>query len=170
MAFRDLDEFLAPEPLVLPIRGKDYVFPAEISGATWLRVQSLGTQVQQAMRARDAGEEFDPDMTAISDMDQDELLAELCGVTLQKMLDDGLTSTHLKAVLATLIAFHMSDRESAEAVWNASGEAGAPNRETRRAKTPAKSTRSRGSRAGSTGRQARAGTGARGARSSGVGS
>jgi len=169
MAFRDLDEFLAPEPLVLPIRGKDYVFPAEISGATWLRVQSLGAQVQQAVRARDAGEEFDPDVTAISDMDQDELLAELCGDTLKEMLDDGLTSTHLKAVLATLMAFHMSDRESAEAVWNASGEAPAPNRETRR-KGTAKSARSRGSSAGPTGPRERAGTGAPGVRSSEAGS
>lgn len=170
MAFKELDEFLAPEPLVLPIRGKEYTFPGEISARTWLRVQSIGGQVQRAIQAQAAGEDFDPDVTAISDIDQDELLVELCGETLQTMLDDGLTSVEFKAVLATLMAYHMSDRDAAEAVWNAQGEASGPNRATRRAKSPAKSTPSRASRAGSTAPKAGAGTARRGVTSSSTGS
>jgi hypothetical protein len=153
MALRDLDDFLVVEPFVLPIRGRDYAFPGEISARTWLKVQRLGPEINQAMAAKSAGEEFDADSEALSDVDQEELMVELCGDALQDMLDDGLTSAHLKAVLVTLIAFHLVDRETAENVWNAQGEAQAPNRETRRAKTPATSTRSRGSRAASTPRQ-----------------
>ena len=147
MAFKDLDDFLVVRPVVLPIRGKDYSFPGEISGRTWLKVHSLSGQVQQAIATQKAGGKFDPDVEAISDMDQDELLAELCGDTLQEMIDDGLTSAHLDAVMAALMAFHMADRGTAEAVWNASGEAPAPNRSARRAKAPP--SRARGSRAGS---------------------
>ncbi len=148
MAFRDLDEFLEAEPLVLPIRGKEYSFPTEISARTWLRVQRLGPQLNAAIAARRSGEAYDAEAEALSDLDSDELLAELCGDALQEMLDDGLTSAQLKHVLATLLVYHLSDREHAEAVWNARGEAPAPNREARR--HPAATSRSRGSRAGST--------------------
>ena len=156
MAFRDLDEFLEAEPLVLPIRGKDYSFPAAISARTWLRVQRLAPEINRALTAKQAGESFDADAEALSDIDADELLVELCGDTLQEMLDDGLSSAHLKVVLATLLVFHLSDREQAEAIWNARGKAPAPNRAARRSTTPATPTRSRSSRAGSTSRSGQA--------------
>jgi hypothetical protein len=152
MAFRDLDEFLEAEPLVLPIRGKDYSFPAEISARTWLRVQRLGPELNRAVAASQAGEPFDADAEALSDIDSDELLTELCGDALEEMLDDGVTSAQLKVVLATLLVFHLSDRDQAEAIWNARGETPAPNRAARRSSTPATPSRSRGSRAGSTSR------------------
>jgi len=160
MAFHDLDEFLGAEPLVLPIRGKDYSFPGEISARTWLRVQRLGPGINRAVAAREAGDPLDAEAEAAFDFDADELLGELCGDMLQEMLDDGLTSTELKLVLATLLVFHLGDREQAEAVWNAQGETIAPNRAARRNTTPATPSRSRGSRAGSTSpavRTARAG-------------
>jgi hypothetical protein len=150
MAFRDLDEFLEAEELVLPIRGKDYSFPGEISARTWLRVQRLAPQINDALAAERAGEPFDADAEALSDIDIEELLSELCGETLDEMLADGVTSSQLKVVLATLLVFHLADREQAEKVWNAQGEAPAPNRAARRQKTPATPPRSRGSRAGST--------------------
>lgn len=156
MAFRDLDEFLEAEPLVLPIGGKEYAFPSDISARTWLRVQRIGPQMDRALAAKQAGEPFDADAEALSDVDSDELLAELCGDTLEEMLDDGLTSTQLKLVLATLLVFHLTDREHAEAIWNAQGEAPAPNRAARRSQAPATPARSRGSRAGSTSRSGQA--------------
>jgi len=147
MAFRDLDEFLEVEPLVLPIRGKEYAFPGAISARTWLKLNQLGPTINQAITAERDGEQFDPNTEALSDEDEGELLAELCGDAMQEMVDDGLTSVHFKAVLATLLIYHLTDREKAEAVWNAQatqGEAPAPNRKARR-KSPAKATRPRGS-------------------------
>jgi hypothetical protein len=142
MAFRDLDEFLhEPEPIVLPIHGKDYSFPAVISGELWVKVQKVGGRLTVG----------DPTAVAVSDAEEDELLQELCGDTLQEMYDDHITSVELQIVLTTLIAYHLSnDRDVAEAIWNAQGEAPAPNRAERRRKTPPTSTPSRGSRGGST--------------------
>jgi hypothetical protein len=68
-----------------------------------------------------------------------------------EMIADGCTSTHMKIVLFTLIAFHLSGRDEALAVWNARGEATAPSRAIRRSTSkasPTTPTRSRGSRAG----------------------
>lgn len=144
MAFRDLDEFLyEPEPIVLPIHGKDYSFPAVISGELWVKVQKVGGRLTAGDRTA----------IAVTDAEEDELLHELCGDTLREMYADHITSVELQVVLTTLIAYHLSnDREVAEAVWNSQGsqgEAPAPNRATRR-KATAKSVPSRGSRAGTT--------------------
>ena len=151
MAFRDLNEFLIVEPLVLPIRGKEYTFPGQISAPIWLKLQSIGEQVQDAVSARDKGEDFEPDVEAISDMDQESLMAEFCGgpQTMKKIIK-GLTSEEFKHVLSTLMVYHMSgSRELAEAIWNQEGELPAPNRAARRSSKPTPSTRSRGSRVGS---------------------
>ena len=129
MAFKDLDEVLSPvEPLVLPRRGKDYSFPGEISADTWLKVQRLGARAVRA--AKDPN--YKPSDEAVSDVDQDTLLSELCGPALDEMTADGFTNLELSAVLGTLIAFHFSGREQAEAIWNNSGNPPAPNRATRR--------------------------------------
>ena len=151
MAFRDLDDFPAVKPLVLPIRGKEYSFPGDISARTWLKVQALAPQINAAIKSGMEGEDYDVDAEVLSDMDQNELMEELCGDTLKEMLADGLMGAHLKAVLATLIAFHLSgNRMIAEAVWNNQGEAPAPNRASRRKTTATPSARSRGSHAGLT--------------------
>lgn len=146
MAFRDLDEFLQVEPLALPIRGKVYEFPGEVSAWAWLLTQRVGERFEKARRAREAGLELDPDEEVLSDMDEGRLRAEMFGGVEEEMIADGLTSEHMKRVFYALVAYHLSGREAAEAVWNGQGEAKAPNRAVRRAK--AKSTPSRGSRAG----------------------
>ena len=151
MGFRDLDEFLVAEPIVLPIRGKKYSFPGpgDVSADLWLRLQKLSNQMQQAQAAVLRGEVYDPDEEVMSDADQEAMMNEMFGGVEQDMIDDGLSSAHIKAVFYTLIAWHLSGEEAAQAVWDAQGEAPAPNRETRRAS--AKSTRPRGSRDGLTG-------------------
>lgn len=146
MAFRDLEEFLVVEPLELPIRGKLYRFPGEISARAWLLVQRLGEKYERARRAREAGRPIDSDEEALSDYDESALRSEMFGDAEEEMIADNLTSGHMKRVFYALVAFHLSGREAAEAVWNNTGEAKAPNRETRRVE--AKSTRSRGSHAG----------------------
>ncbi len=144
MAFRDLDEFLTSPPVVLPIHGKQYSFPGTITARSMLRLQTLQSQVNRVLY----GEGLDPDEVMVSDEEQERLDAELFGGLKEELLDF-LTSEQLKVISGTLICYHLNGREQAEALWNAQGEAPAPNRETRRSKPPAKSTRSRGSRAGS---------------------
>jgi hypothetical protein len=150
MAFRDLDEFVVVKPIVLPIAGKRYSFPGEVSARTWLMMQRISEQLQRAQRAAARGETLDPDEEAVSDEDESSLMKEVMAGVQDEMVADGCTSTHVKTAFYTLIAYHMAGQAAAEAVWNAQGEAPAPNREERRSKTPAKSTRSRGSRATST--------------------
>ena len=143
MPFKDLDEFLVVKPNVLPIRGKDYSFPGEISARSWLRLQRLSERIQQARQG-----DFDPDEEVVSDIDQAELMAEIFGGVDEQLAADDCTSAQIKLVFYTLMAWHISGREAAETVWEARGETVAPNRAARR--HPAKSTPSRGSRAGST--------------------
>ena len=139
MAFKDLDSFLVIKPLVLPIRGKEYAFPGELSAKSGLLLQRL-----------DARDESEPDAQLLSDAEEKQLHDEILGDAEAQMVADGLTNTHIKVAFYALIAYHLYGLEAAEAVWNAQGEAIAPNRRTRRSKAPAKSTRSRGSRAAST--------------------
>lgn len=147
MAFRDLDEFLTVKPLVLPIGGKEYAFPGDVGGASWLLLQRVG----QRMRY---GE--DPDAVAMTNAEETALKAEMFGAARDEMIADGCTSTHMQAVFQTLLAFHLSGRDTAEMVWNAQGEAPAPNRAARRhppkkaTSGTAKSTRLRGSTPGTT--------------------
>jgi hypothetical protein len=119
--FRDLDEFLAPPPLELPIHGKVYTFPGEISARTWLKLQSI---------------------EALTEQNEQVLMAELCGDQLEVMLEDGVTDRQLKAVLGTLMAFYLYDREVALTAWEMQGKASAPKRA--KPKTSAPSSRPRG--------------------------
>lgn len=151
MAFRDLDDFLVVKPVELPIRGKVYAFPGEITAEAWLLLQIVAEQMERAQKAQAAGLPIDEDEEAVDDHAESRLRSELLGGVEQEMIEDGLTSAHLKAVFYTLIAFHLSGLEAAEAVWEAQGETSAPNRATRRAKSPrgASPTRSRGSQGAS---------------------
>jgi len=148
MAFRDFGDCPAVKPIVLPIRGKKYSFPGpgDISGRTWLRLQEIGGLTMQAAKAKASGEDFGLDAEVLSDLDQDALMAELCGETLQTMIDDGVTGAEIQNVLKTLMASHMFSEAMAELVWNRQGEAMAPKRKARRGKAPAPSP-SRGSHA-----------------------
>lgn len=149
MAFRDLAEFLTVSPLVLPIGGKDYAFPGDVSGESWLLLERIGQKM------RFGG---DPDEVAMTSEQESALKAEMYGTTRDEMIADDCSGAQLDAVFQTLLSYHLSDRnlEVAEAVWNAQGEAPAPNRTARRhplkksALGTAKSPRSRGSHVGTT--------------------
>lgn len=149
MAFRDLEEFLSVKPVELPIRGKVYAFPGEVSGHTWLTLQKLAHSMQQVQAAKESGEPLDEDAVILTDADEAAIMVELFAGVDEEMAADGCTSAQIKAVFYTLLAYHTAGEESAEAVWESQGEAPAPNRATRRSQTP---TRSRGSRASSTDR------------------
>ena len=140
MDFRDLDEFLDVKPFVLPIRGKDYAFPGEISAESWLRLHRITMQAQAGADAASV---------VMSDEEEAGLMAELFGDAMDELIADGCTSTEFKLIFLTLIAFHTHGEQVAELAWNARGEAPAPNREARRSEKPAKSNPVRGSRAGS---------------------
>jgi hypothetical protein len=122
--FRDLEEFLVVEPVVLPIRGKDYAFPGQVSARTWLLLQDLAEREQRARKAIVDGENIDLDEVVVPDDVEDHLMDELLGEAKQEMIDDGLTSSHFKAVLYTLIAYHLEGRDSALEVWTSRGNRG----------------------------------------------
>ena len=132
MPFRDLDEFLVVQPFVLPVRGKDYEFPGEVSARVWLKLQALSDQLKRAQAAELHGEDYEPDSEVLSDTDEAEMRREMFGGVEEEMANDGCSSGQMKAVFYTLIAYHLSGREAAEAVWNSQGNLAAPNRETRR--------------------------------------
>jgi len=136
-AFRDLDEFLVVEPIELPIKGKVYSFPGEISARAWLLLQPV-----------------DLDEEVVDDEYEVKLRQEILGGVEQEMVEDGLSSAHIKAVFYTLIAWHLSGQETALEVWNKQGKAPAPNRAARRA-SRTKSVRQRGSQDGSKGQTTR---------------
>ena len=147
MAFKDLDDFLDEPPFVLPIRGKRYEFPGDISAESWLRLHRL------TMRAL-AGD-GDLSDVVISDVEEAALMDEMFGAAKAEMLTDGCSGAELKLVWMTLISFHTQGRAIAELVWNTRGEAPTPSREVRRSSAPKTSTRSRGSLGGSTPRPKR---------------
>jgi hypothetical protein len=170
MTFRDLDEFLVVSPKVLTIRGTRYEFPGEVSGRIWLQLQSISNAMQQAQRAALAGREFDPDQEALSDTNEAEMMREMFGGVEEQMVADGCSSVELTAVFRTLLAWHLSGEEAAEAVWNAQGEAPAPNREERRSTPPAKASRRGSSHASSNAKHVTVASAAPGATSSDTGS
>src|SRR5660397_281639 len=104
MAFRDLNEFLTAEPLVLPICGKDYEFPGEISGRSWLMLQRLGAV---ADKARAEGEDFDPGVEVLNDLDQAELMSELFGDAFDELGDDDPGSMAMNIIFPTLMIYHL---------------------------------------------------------------
>lgn len=142
MGFRDLSEFMTVEPFPLPINGKVYKFPGEISAKSWLQLQRLTEQITQAQVAIASGEELDPDIEVLSDADESALMAEMFGGVDDEMVADGCTSSQIKAVFFTLMAYHIKDIDAAEAVWNAQGESSAPSRTDQKTR----SVRPRGSR------------------------
>lgn len=114
MAFRDLDEFLVIEPVQLPIRGKVYSFPGSVSAKTGLFLQRAAVL--------SGTPDVDPDTVLIPDEMEDDLFDELLGDAQQEMIDDRLTSAHIRHVFDTLVVFHMAGREAAEAVWEDTGQ------------------------------------------------
>lgn len=148
MAFRDLTEFLKTEPFMLPIGGKLYEFPGEISAKSWLQLQRLTEQITKAQAAAALGMDYDPDDEVLSDTDESVLMDEMFGTGKDEMIANGCTSSQIRAVFFTLMAYHTTGIEAAEAMWNAQGEAVAPSRSERRAS--AKSAPARGYRAAST--------------------
>ena len=161
MAFKNYNDFPAPKPIRIPIGEKIYSFPGTISGRAWMLIEKMASYLDQAKLAELRGEKYDPEMEALDDLEYADINAEVFGDTKQELVADGVTSDCLKRLFYTLITYHMHGKEAAERMWN-QGEAIAPNRAQRRAKT---SPGSRGSQGGSTRPQ----TAQAGARSSSTG-
>ena len=140
MAFKDLEDFLDEPPFVLPIRGKRYAFPGDISAESWLRLHRL------TMRAMNG--DGDLSDVVIDDAEEATLMDELMGAAKVELFADSVSGATLKLVWMTLIAYHTQGRAVAEIIWNARGEAPALSRTVRR-KAAAQSRPSQGSRASS---------------------
>lgn len=157
MAFKDYDDFPPPKPIEIPISGKLYIFPGTISARSWLLLQRLNSFQAKVALAQLRGEDYDPEQEVLSDLEFIDVRGEVFGDTEETLVADGVTSGCMQRLFMTLVAYHLSGQEAAERVWN-QGERLAPNRAMRRAAAQ-RSTRARGSHAGSTAsRPARAGT------------
>lgn len=132
MAFKDFGDPRRAKPIVLPIRGRDYTFPGsgDIAASTWLKLQDFGELTASAAVAKRDGKDVELDAELLTELDQRQLMRELCGDELQRMLDDGVSGNELRSVLKTLMAAHMFSEELAEMVWNQQGEAEGPDPET----------------------------------------
>lgn len=160
--FRDLDLILVDKPIRLPIRGKTYEFPGNISARTGLLLERLGAEAQKAKLDVDSGK-ADPAALAaevFSDTEELDLRREVMGDTEAEMARDGLTTGHVRHVFQTLLVWHMTGEEAAAKAWESLGEAPAPNRAARRgSKGSASTTKRRASTSGTTTRTRKPATG-----------
>lgn len=140
MAFEELGAALTEEPLVLPLGGKTYTFPGDLSADSWLLIRRMGQAV------RFAGGEAEP----LDQKEEDLLMLEMFGDALAKMRADKRTNTEMNFVFMTLIAFHLYGRKTAELRWNQQGKTQALRRKPQDRKASVKSAQSRGSTAGTT--------------------
>lgn len=152
MRFADVHESLE-EPLVLPIRGKDYsIEPA--SGEVGLQLQEFMSEIQEIARRSKAGEKIDEsnvDLGTAAKFDQMEEMS-LGKSVRDEMFADGVPLKTIK--VAGMAAFYwqtlQDDGETAAAYWASGGKAPKPNRAQRRTATPtrqgaATTTRKQGS-------------------------
>lgn len=149
MSFQDLDELLGSPKKELPIGGRLVTFPDRVSAETGV----IMLRIAQIAKS-DPAKALDAD-TIVSELLDDEgwarIQAEVLGGDPQTlMLEHNLTGDRLAHVFKTLMAWHLYGKEVAEKAWAEVGPPAAPNRATRRRKTPAKSSPARGSRGGST--------------------
>ncbi len=151
--FRDLDEFLTVEPIELPIGGKVYEFPGEVSARAGLLLQRIGSMVLTV-----AATEGDPaaagaalserDRELLSDGEEMDLRAELFGDAEADMIADGLTSAQIRHVFMTLVVWHAFSEDAAVAVWE--GKAASPEPANRAERRASKATTGRSGAGAST--------------------
>lgn len=161
MAYADLGAWLDDDGLDIPVPstkypdGHTYRVPSP-DAATGLRLTAL-VNLGVALAA---GQEVDPEEAAklrLDDGQEREFLPTVLGAAYQQMLDDGVSWVRIQRVgRYALLHFTLGPEAATEAASKGgqSGEAPAPNRETRRVKpsragssATARSTRSRGSTA-----------------------
>lgn len=130
--FEDYEKVV--DPLILPIRGKDYRIP-EVSA-------SAGAKYIVYMEARAAAEEAqkaDPTVPLPAPMPDDEFLHMILGTAYDEMVADDVPAAAILRASATAFADFQRGRATAEIIWATGGDPKAltayltPNRATRRA-------------------------------------
>lgn len=167
MALSAFAEFLADDALVTPPiastkhpKGKAYRIESP-DAETGLRLQALANLGFAVATDQD----IDPEDAArlqLDDGGERNLYAQVLGPTLDELVADGVSWVRIQRIGRYAFAHFALGPEAAVKVaeGGTSGEAPAPNRATRRASSgTARSTRSRGSTAGTTSRRKPAGKG-----------
>jgi hypothetical protein len=108
MAFRDYYELA--DPLVLPIRAKNYEIPPAAADdiVRWRRF------VDKMNEARESGVQISPDDVILTE----DYLRMFLGTTLDEMRADGVHPGVIEHAAATASTDTMANREAAERVWN----------------------------------------------------
>lgn len=153
MALADLGDFLEDDGLEVPVPGgKTYSIPSP-DAATGLRLTAM-VNVGVAAAAGGQIDEHDRARLSLDDEQEREFLEQILGSAYQEMIDDGVSWVRIQRVGRYALLFFTLGKEAADTSLRgaASGEAQAPNRATRRAKTSA--TGSSGTAASPTRRRA----------------
>lgn len=149
MAFKDLDELLGSPKKELPVRGTLLTFPERISAASGLVLLRVSQRAKADPEAAKDADALVADL--LDEAGWEALQSEVLGRPAEEFIADGLSGDEVSHIFKTLMTWHLYGQDAAEAAWEQVGNPPAPNRSTRRAsKAPAKSSRARGSRAGST--------------------
>lgn len=123
-----------PTPLRLPIGGVVYEFQKSIPYRTGKAMATARAEAELIAKAVEAGEE--PDMTALEQYDEQQVMRDLFGAEYERMLTDGVHDTEFRRVYQTLFAWHMAGEEAALVVWEQrEGDARPPARGTSKART-----------------------------------
>lgn len=152
--FPDLARFqqsVKREPIVLPVRGKEYSFPPDIPLDTGLTITRLREEVNKFTLAVLANQQPNPNAELLDDASEAKLILDLIGPeTWAQMQTDGLTWADAEQVGRTLIAWHLYGEDRARAVWSggedgppAQGSSSAPRTTSQRGSTTSSSNSSR---------------------------
>lgn len=124
--FPDLDRFTEDttedDSLTLPISGREYVFRADLLPfGRALEIQKLREETARSMRARAAGDDFEPSPEFVEDMstfDERRLYLDLIGETMRaQLIADEVPWSTVLHIGATLLSWHMYGKQIALRVW-----------------------------------------------------
>ncbi|OYV64453.1 MAG: hypothetical protein B7X07_06360 [Actinobacteria bacterium 21-64-8] len=130
--FEDYEKVV--DPLILPIRGKDYVIP-EVSMPDGLKY----TKYVEELTAAEESRKTDPDAPLPEPLDNDVFRHMMLGAAYDEMVADGVPAAAVSRALVTATANFQTGRASAEIMWATGGDPKAiekylmPNRAARRA-------------------------------------
>lgn len=117
MRLSDITNYVVPEPIQLPVKGKVYVIPPASA--------ELGLWCQATYAAATAADDDEREAAEakIPDRKDGRLLPEvLLGDAYQEMIRDGVENDLIKVCTGTVYMYIVSGEESAQTYWEAGGD------------------------------------------------
>lgn len=116
-------QVIAGDPLVLPIRGKHYVFdPNRLTTGAFLTLQRVQVESAEIARKLDAGEKVDPNVIVMTDAEEKRFGRELLGEeTLAQLAADGVLWAETQHIMNTVMSYYLFGEKAAFAIWTGEG-------------------------------------------------